>query len=318
MSRRGFRVVVVGLFIVTLAGTATAWAQDDQSAPPENPPAAFGAPPPGYEPPRQFAPPGAAPEPVEENVLPGFMTMDRMDAHTRLGIQIGFDKIDDLSLSDAFYMRFNPYGQYVFPGKTAGVYGQLPISHGFVNGADSTGYGNLDLGGFYMPTHSSELILRAGLMASTASDNDAGKIVANAATAYERLTDFLLIAPNYTAVRLSASTVQEMGQAFFRADGGFDLVIDKPSGSGAPSVFFRANVAAGVRLPGVDLAFELVNIAAVNGTVAGDITNRFLHTAAVTVRTTGENQLHFGSVFPLDSDIRGEVWILSLGYQRAI
>ena len=39
--------------------------------------------------------------------------------------------------------------------------------------------------------------------------------------------------------------------------------------------------------------------------------------AAIGARTRGEDQLHLGLVFPLDDDLRGELWILSLGYMRA-
>jgi hypothetical protein len=322
MSRRRIRVVVAGLFtVVMLAGTATAWAQDDNSPPPESPPPAFVAPPPGYEPPQQYAAAGAAQEPVAEDLPPTFITLDRMDAYTRLGLQVAFVKVDAINLSDEFFMRFNPYAQYVFPGKTAGIYGQLPISHAFnLNGGDETGYGNLEMGGFLMPMHSNELILRAGLAVATSSDEDNfGGVFANAATLYERLTDFVLVAPHYTSARLSASTVQQIGDVFIRADGGFDIVLDRQSTSSSqPSVFFRANIAGGFRLPGVDLTAELVNVAAVNGTVTGGITDRFIHTAAIGVRTTGENQLHLGMVFPLDEDSRGDFWIVSFGYQRAI
>ena len=69
---------------------------------------------------------------------------------------------------------------------------------------------------------------------------------------------------------------------------------------------------------GVDITLELVNIGALNGNVTGGITNRFFHTAGVSLRTQGENQLHIGSVFPLDSEFRGNIWIISLGYQRAM
>ena len=89
-------------------------------------------------------------------------------------------------------------------------------------------------------------------------------------------------------------------------------------------MLFRANVAAGVRIPdAVDLAFELVNTAALNGDANGSaagnggITDRFVHTAAFTARTPGVDQFHLGTIFPLDSNARGEVWILSFGYQRA-
>jgi hypothetical protein len=307
------------LTFVTFAGTTSAWAQDDQSPPPESPPPAFVAPPPGYEPPQQYAP-GAPAAAIEEEIAPGFMTLDRADATTRVGLQLAFVKPDAVNLSDGFFMRFNPYAQYVFPGKAAGIYAQLPISHAFAfNDADSTGYGNLEMGGFFLPMHNNDLVLRAGLAVATASDTDIGAVLTNVQTLYERLTDYVLVIPNYTTARLSASTVQQVGQIFIRADGGFDITVDRPStASDRPNVFFRANVAAGLRLPGVDLTAELVNLAAVNGTVSGGITERFVHTAAVGARTTGENQLHLGLVFPLDEEARGDFWIVSFGYQLAI
>ena len=248
------------------------------------------------------------------------MTLDRMDSQTRVGIQVGWTKIDALSLSDGFVMRFEPYAQVMLPGQPVGFYGHLPLTHLFnFNGSDGTGIGNLELGGFFLPMHNSDVILRAGLALSTASDSGDGLIANLIAPPLDRLTDLLLIAPNYTTGRLSVSTLQRTGDFFFRADGGFDLVIDKPAAaSNAPNVFFRANVAGGYRVQEVDLTVELVNIAAVNGSTVSGLDNRFLHTLALGVRTLGENQIHFGTVFGLDEITRGDYWVLSLGYQRVV
>jgi hypothetical protein len=234
---------------------------------------------------------------------------------------VGFNKIDEISLDDGFVMRFNPYGQYIFPNRMAGIYGQLPISHLFNfagSGEDFTGIGNLELGGVYLPWKNSDLILRAGMAVGTASEDDPGEVAANGLASYERLTDFVLAQPGYTTFRLSASTLQEAGMAFFRADGGFDFVLDKPAGAdGQPSVIFRANAAGGIRTTDVDFALELVNLAAVNGDVMGGVTERFAHTLAIGARTRGVDQFHLGTVFPLDQDVRGELWIFSFGYLRA-
>ena len=162
------------------------------------------------------------------------------------------------------------------------------------------------------------LILRAGLALPTASSDDLPDVFANAFTQFERLTDYVLVLPEYTTFRLSASTVQEMDAFFIRADGGFDLALSKPmSADGQPSVFFRANIAGGIRTESVDFALELVNLAFVNGDNYSGLTERFRHTLAIGGRTRGEDQFHFGLVFPLDEFARGEVWILSLGYTRA-
>jgi hypothetical protein len=139
------------------------------------------------------------------------------------------DKLDGADLSDAFIMRFNPYGQYVLPNRLVGIYGQVPIAHAFVTGEDTTAIGNVEFGAFLLPFHTSELILRGGFALGTAPDSGRGAFV-NYTSAYERLTDFMLVAPQYTTLRLSGSTVQQSGMAFLRIDGGLDLALDKPRG----------------------------------------------------------------------------------------
>ena len=324
MVRPLVRGVVVGLSIAVAwigAATTPAWADEP---PPELPPATFGAPPPDHQPgSSEYVPPKEG-EPARvaarvDDELPGFITLDRMGTGSQAGIQVGVDKIDDAAFTGGGYaLRFNPYGQYMFPGRPAGVYGQWSIAHSFLDAADGTGVGNLELGGVYLPLGDARLILRGGVALPTASSDDLPAVVANAITAYERITDYVLFPGEYTSLRLSASTVQRMDTFFFRADGGFDFVISRPgAASGQPSVLFRANVAGGIRASGVDFTVELANIAAVNGDNIDSISERFIHTAAIGLRTQGEDQFYFGGVFPLDDNQRGDLWILSLGYMRA-
>jgi hypothetical protein len=245
---------------------------------------------------------------------PSTLTLDRMDSASRIGIQVGFDKLDRVALSDGFVMRFNPYGQYVLPSRSGGFYAQLPIAHVFNSqGPDATGVGNLDVGAFVLPFNTSQLILRGGLALPTASESGNG-LSANYISAYERLTDFVLIAPKFTLLRLSASTVQQSGMAFLRIDGGLDLAIDKPSGGN--SVFVRGSIAGGVRADAVDLSLELANMGTLDG--HGDVTQRFIHSLAFGFRTRGSGQFYGGMVFPLDEGIRGEVWIVTLGFQQTV
>jgi hypothetical protein len=317
MSRRGFRVVVGCFVIVACIETRAAWAQNAEP-PPESPPPAFVAPPPGYEPPTVQGQPAYAEgqPPRAGEPLPTLMTLDRMDSTSRLGVQLGFDKVDRLSISDFFVLRFEPYGQYVFPGGLAGIYGQVPIARlTQSNQPDATGVGNLDLGGFFMPTRGPELIIRAGFALATATDSGDGS-TGIILSQYERLTDLILAGPNYTALRLSGSTLQQSGMFFLRGDLGVDLAIDKPTGDAW--AFLRANVAAGIRLDAVAFTAELVNLGVYGDDGDRTTAQRFFHTLAFGVRTTGEDQLHFGTVFPLDDALRGELWILSLGYQRAM
>jgi hypothetical protein len=250
---------------------------------------------------------------------PSTITLDRVDETTRLGVQVGFDKLDAVKLSDGFAMRYELYGQTLLSNKTVGLYGALAAAHLFnfeSSGAEYTALSNLDVGAFFLPTHRSDLVFRVGLVLPTASETTEREET-NGFTRYERLTDAVLLDANYTFLRFSVSTVQESGRAFFRGDLGFDLAIDKPGGAGTPSVFGRGNAAAGVRLNGVDLALELVNFGALDGTVPGGITSRFFHTLAVGLRTRGADQFHLGTVFPLDDSTRGKIWIVSLGYQHA-
>jgi len=315
-------------FAWTAAAPTAAWARKAKAPPreerlqePETPPPSFIAPPPGYEPPPQFQPGDATtpPPPRYEEPLPGFMTLDRMDASSRVGAQAGWHKIDDISLSDAFIVRLEPYGQFILPNRAVGLYGHVPLVHRFDFGADdATSLGNLELGGFYLPFRSSELIIRGGIAVPTGSDS-APRASANLQSGFERLTDFVLIGPSYTSLRLSASTVRRWDVIFLRADAGLDFVLNKPGTSAnATSVFGRANVAVCARLSGVDLGFELVNLVAFNGSsVPSGLTNHLLHTAAISVRSPGEDQFHLGFIFPLDQETRGDAWIISLGYQRA-
>lgn len=249
---------------------------------------------------------------------PSTLTLDRMDSSTRAGIQVGLDKWHDYEYDDsALAMRFELYGQYVLPRRNFGLYGGLALAHLFPNDQvrSGTGFSNIDVGAFFMPDHTSDLIFRVGLILPTASDS-VGGYAANSAVAFERLTDFLLQYPHVTALRLSVSTVQQSGLAFFRGDLGFDLVFDRGS---APytrtDAFLRLNLAAGVRLPVLDLAVELVTFGALDGD--GTVEERFLHTATVGFSTRGIDQFRLGLVFPLDDYIRDELWILSLGYQHA-
>jgi hypothetical protein len=201
-----------------------------------------------------------------------------------------------------------------------GLYGQRPISRVFVSdeagGGSATGVGNLDAGVYGLPLGGNDLILRAGLMLGIASDSGDARD-ANIITAYERVTDLLLAAPNTTMLRLSASTVQQRDGLFFRGDVGLDLVIAQDGNSGR-DLFGHLNVAGGVRLPAVDLSVKLATFGVLDGPEAPSISDRFVHTGALALHSRGADQLHAAFVLPLDEMLRGELWILALGYQHAM
>jgi len=248
---------------------------------------------------------------------PGTLTLDRMDDSTRAGLQVGVNKLRDYGGESGLAMRFELYGQYVIPRRAFGLYGGVALSHLFANDTapSGTGLSNIDVGAFFMPNHTSDLIFRLGLILPTASENESGAL-ANDAVAFERLTDLLMQYSHLTTLRLSVSTVQQSGLAFFRGDLGFDLLLDNGDRFyGDTDAFLRLNLAAGVRLSPLDLAIELVNIGAIDGHQSG-LADRFLHTVTVGFSTRGMDQFRAGLVFPLDDRVRNEIWILSLGYQH--
>jgi hypothetical protein len=245
---------------------------------------------------------------------PSFMTLDRLDSATRLGIQVGFTKLDDADISDLLGLRFNLHGQFMLPQRNVGLYGQLALSQVMVEGDNGDGMSNLEAGAYVLVGGRNDLIFRFAAVLPTASDDLEGALT-NSITAYERITDLALSAPNFTFLRLSLSTLQESGAAFFRGDFGVDLAIDTPAGD-QDHFFGRANLAVGLRASAVDFMLELANFVNLDGDA--DIDDRAFHTAAVGLRTRGPNQFHFGMVFPLDEVVRGEYWILSLGFQHAI
>jgi hypothetical protein len=323
MSWRTLRGVVLMASAATWFGTATAgraWARkapkaapkEERQEAPEAPPPSFVAPPPGYEPPPPFSPGDPAPPlPPYEEPMPGFFTLDRADANSRAGFQGGWNKIADVGLGDAFATRLEAFGQFILPSKAGGFYGQLPLVHRFNFGAaDATALGNLEVGGIVLPYRRSDLILRAGIAAGTASDN----LAAQDAAYYERLTDYVLTRPSTTTLRASASTLRQLDIIFLRGDLGLDVVLNKPDAD-PTNVYGRANIALGARAAGLDFTFELVNLARFNGGQGG-VTNYLMHTGALSVRTPGVDQFHLGIVMPLDGPAFFDAFIATLGYQR--
>lgn len=241
---------------------------------------------------------------------PSTLTLDRMDSATRAGVQVGMISVDRI---DGWFMRSGIHGQYVGRDKRSGVYGQFPIAHFFNHaGPDTTALGAVEVGGFALPRLNSQLVLRFGVAVSTGYDG-AGAAGAHLFSATERLTDFLLTAPGYTTLRLSMSTVQQHGAVFFRGDFGLDIVVAGPSA--ASSLHMRANAAVGLRTAPCDLTIELVNFGATDS--GAGTSNSMFHTLTFGMRTRGTHQAHAGLVFPLDASLRGDVWILSLGYHYA-
>lgn len=283
-SALGVQATAVLAALATTALPASAWAQEQEV-------------------------PGQ-PAAVEAEPPPSTITLDRMDSATRASVQVGLISVDPI---DGWFMRANASGQYVTRNRGAGFYGQFPIAHFFnPTGPDASAVGAVEVGAFALPHRSSQLVLRFGVAVATGYEG-AGALATHLFSATERLTDFLLTAPGYSMLRMSASTVQQSGPVFFRGDFGFDVVIDAPNT--ASTLHLRANAAVGLRTTPGDLTIELVNFGAMDTGVGAS--NSLFHTLTLGMRTRGTHQAHAGLVFPLDASLRGDVWILALGYHYA-
>ena len=252
---------------------------------------------------------------IDPGTQPGFVTLDRMDGVSRVGVQLGLDKLDDVDLSEAFGLRTELYGQVLLAGRRAGFYGQLPFSMLILDGAeDRQALGNLELGGLYVVRRPgrADVVFRGGLALPTADDGPDG--IASLFTLGERLTDYPGVTPDTTWLRLSCSPILRSGNVFLRGDLGFDLPFADDGGDDD----LMAHLSGGLGLLTGTLVFtaELVNMGKVDGD--GELSDRFAHTLAVSLRSAGRNQIHFGAVFPLDEDARGDVWIFSLGFQQVL
>ncbi len=238
---------------------------------------------------------------------PTFTTLDRMDTASRLGIQVGFHKPD--VPVDAWGLRLETYGQYVFGRGTGGLYGQFPISYLAIEGADNeVAVQNFELGGFFLfGSPGRRFVLRGGVSLPTA-DEDPGGYRANYLTSWERIADYAGIVPDTTWLRVSLSPLVSSGRLLFRGDVGLDL----PMASGTGPLA-RASGGFGLLMGSWAILLELANTAFLDGIDEGS--GGFIHTLSVGARILGSTAVHFGLVLPLDDGVRGDIFILSLGVQ---
>jgi hypothetical protein len=249
--------------------------------------------------------------------LPSFMTLDRQDAASRFGLQLGMALPDADESRKQLGLRTELHGQLFFPGGQRGIYGQLPLGHWIVEDIDDELMvpQNLEVGAYQVvDAGTGELVLRLGLSLPTAGD-EIGELLTNALSAGERLTDAASgIRPDSTWLRLSLSPLAASGALLFRADLGADVLIKSADDPGS-RVVGRLNGALGILFGSAALSIELVN--AGRPFTDGDVSDRFVHTLGLGVTTLGPTQLHFGLVLPLDDAARGELWILSFGIKHA-
>lgn len=212
--------------------------------------------------------------------VPGFVTIDRADGHSfvEVGGSMSFYEGEDPD----FNARVDLYGQYVTPSG-AGGYATLPVGFIADNDDSETALGNLEFGGIFNLQQGAKtsIVFRGGLTLPTADDDDLSEAIVRYATLFGRLTDLTSSASDITWLRFAASPIYHEDNLFLRADGGFDVPIDKPEGSTVDPLV-RLNLGAGFTNGSVAVMGEFVTI----GTT-GDVDeneDRFLNTLALSVR----------------------------------
>jgi hypothetical protein len=245
---------------------------------------------------------------------PAFVTLDRGDATSRVGIEASYELTNSSGLSDGAsetVFRLEAHGQYVDPGLRVGGYAQVPISYVSASGngdsQSATGFGDAELGALYVPRVNDHfgVVLRAGIALPTGSTSDNGEL-ANIYGSISRLTDFYLAIPHGTSLRLAASPLWHSGMVFARVDAGIDINLDEDSGEPSMNAdkIVRVNGAVGVDLGQVSLSLESVNIYDVPSN--GETTStgsQWINEGAVAGRLrTGMFEPYAAVVFPLDHD----------------
>jgi hypothetical protein len=151
---------------------------------------------------------------------PPFTTMDRGDAESRIGLDLGLTLLEDGAGNEATGFRFDFYGHFM-AARRYGGYVVLPLSYvSFEDDAadEEMALGNIEVGGVYVvPVNRVAFVLRAGLTLPTASDGLA-EFITNVLAVRPRGTDAVTVTPQSLWLRSAASVVGRSGQFFFRGE----------------------------------------------------------------------------------------------------
>jgi hypothetical protein len=245
-------------------------------------------------------------EPIEADAThsPGFVTIDRFDAVSRVGAELSYLFVKGTSLT---YSRIEPHVQYVDRTTGMGAYASVPITYG----TNASGLGDLELGGLSAPPLHPNIgvVFRAGITVPSGSTSDASAST-NLIGALSRIGDSSLAIPKGTSLRLGVSPLVRWGPVFARADVGFDanLSSEVPSDN-----VIRINAGLGCDFEQVAVMGELADVHAFGH--AG-----WIQTAAVSLRAKlGVFQPYASLVFPVPLDSSGVIdGALTVGLEIAL
>lgn len=229
-----------------------------------------------------------------------FVTLDRMAANNRLGVQTDFTHE---SGSQQMLPRTEIFGRFQFD-ENLGVYGQFPIVHMMGGKSQSeTAMGNLEMGGHLrIPLGGAKVMFRLGVSLPTShiEDQNAQALLRNA---WPRLTDFAQQIPEVTALRASISPMASAGAFFFRADVGVDTLVDADERDS--KLLLRANVAVGAWIERVAISAEFVNL----GNAEELTDDAFAHSLALSIR---HGVLYTAMTAPIDEDRLIYAWTVGV------
>jgi len=235
-----------------------------------------------------------------------FTLTDRVDGTSGGDVQLGLTYFSE---TDQLYgFKTNAFAQG-FSKSGVGFYGNMPFSAAFTTAGDGDsvfGLGNLDAGAAYARrAGQAAFVFRGGLTAPTASSGDEG-VTANIINGFGRVSDLALIVPKVSYARVSASGVLFAGNAFARADLGFDVPVWHGEEVSETNTLTHVTLGVGTSLQPGGTSFT-----AEFSTVSGNEHS----TSTMAIGVGFEGGAYLSLVTPLDDEARGEVAVLSLGFR---
>ncbi len=234
---------------------------------------------------------------ADDPPVPGFVTLDRADASSHVGVESSFVELPQQS--SGTLLRADVHGQYVDAASGLGGYATLPGSFASGNGSSDEQIGDAELGGIYARAPSADgvgVAAHLGITLPTGASGDNGLI--NAFALQSRLTDYFLVAPRGWSLRAGVSPIVRNGAFFARADLGFDLGLAADGGTANAA---HVNVGVGYQAGPAALMAELVNLVILPS--QGDSTT--IDGAALSARFIADGfEPYAAIVIPIDQDAR--------------
>jgi hypothetical protein len=255
-----------------------------------------------------------------------FATLDRASGESGAAADLSYitGDLDDL---EGGISRLDLHGQYMHASGFGG-YASFAVSKAFVDAkdaanqmfadvmGDATAVSNLELGAQYRRALRDDLTIvgHVGLVLPTAQSDDLGAVLTNVISVQRRFNDLVTAFPEITALRVGVSPMWHRGAVFARLDLGADIPVDEPE-MVSTDPLIHANIAVGARSGKLSGALELVTVGTTGD--VGDDEDRFLHTAAVSLRyNAGRFAPSLSVVTPVDAG-RGELITFGAGVAAA-